>query len=275
MIELNAARMALLGQLLQTDITKAAMYVASLLLLFKLLYTGLFRIYPKFTVFIAFQILRQSILAGFSIRSTIYGYLFFAMLPILWVLYVLVLLELFQAALGERQGIATFGRKFVISAMGIGATIGVSTLFLNLQEQKPQYVILENFVLADRVVESALVIFLLLLTAFLAYFPVTLHRNAKIHAAVLSFYFLAKTAVLSFRSLFGVSVGVEANVAGRLITTACLLCWISLLTKAGEQRVVHSNWISGAENEEKLLAQLDAINATLLKTAKRGTIDSP
>jgi hypothetical protein len=198
---------------------------------------------------------------------------FFITLPILWILDVLVVLEVFQAALAERQGIASFSRKFVITAMGIGATVGVSTLFFDLQDQKPRYKILENFILADRVMELALLVFLLLLAGFLAYFPVLLHKNARVHAAVFTFYFLAKTVVLVFRGMLGVDVSNITNLAGRLITTVCLLCWIFLLSRAGEQRTVHSNWIAGAQNEEKLMAQLQAINATLMKTAKKGSMD--
>ena len=261
--------MALLGQLFPTDITKLVMYAACVLLLAKLAGTKLYKAYPKFSFFIGFQIIRFFVLALLPVRSAAYGRIFFSTLPLLWILYVLVLLEVFQAALAEVPGVASFSRKFVISALGVGVTLAISTLFLNLQHKNPEYVLLENFVLADRVIELALLLFLLLLTAFLGYYPVAIHRNARIHTAIFSFYFFAKTAILLLRSTIGPSIANETNLAGRLLTTFCLLCWIFLLTKAGEHRVVRSNWIMAADQEGKMLAQLDAINATLLKTTKR------
>ncbi len=260
--------MSLLSKLIGLDPISALMYAAYGILIARLAWTGLFRKYPNLFAYICFQVLRPVVLSFFPLRSIAYGNIFFASQPILWILMFLVLLELFQQALDDKPGIASFSRKFVMGAMGIAAAISVCTLFFNLQDSTPRYIILESFLLVDRVVHLALLLFLLLLIAFLGYFPVLLHRNARVHVAVLSFYFLAKTVVLLFRTIAGVEVAYQANFAGRLIMIGCLATWCVLLSKAGEKRKVHSSWISNPDDQERLIAQLDMINATLIRTAK-------
>jgi hypothetical protein len=204
------------------------------------------------------------------LRTTLYGYLFLATQPLLWILYVLVILELFQVVLAAHAGITSFSRKVVSWALAVAAAISLATLLFDLQDRNPgpQYVILSYFYLLDRVVHSTLLLFLVLLTGFLAYFPVPLHRNARVHAAIFSFYFLSKTAVLLARNLLGATIGDQANLWMRVVAIACLTGWAALFSEAGEMRLVRSNWASHPKDEEKLMAQLDAINRTLLGSAK-------
>ena len=257
------------GKLLGSDPSTAVMYVGYGVLIARLLWLGLYRKYPRFFVYICFQLARPLVLSFIPYRSRLYGNVFFVSQPILWVLMLLMVLELFQRSLADAKGIAAFGSKFVTVALGVATFISCCTLFLNLTDPSPRYVTLENFLLLDRVVHLTLLLFLMLLTAFLAYFPIALHRNARIHVTLFGFYFLAKTSILLFRTMLGVEVIQVTNMAGRVVMGICLFTWCVLLTRQGEDRKVHSNWLSSREDQDRLSAQLDSINATLMRAVKR------
>jgi hypothetical protein len=61
------------------------------------------------------------------------------------------------------------------------------------------------------------------------------------------------------------------NLVLQLLATVCLLAWAALLTPAGEQIQTATSRRRDPEAEEKLVAQLDAINRTLLASAKEQT----
>lgn len=260
--------MALLTQVANSSLTVLALCSAYGVLLGRLFWVGLYRKYPALTFYVGFQLVRTAVGALVTFRTKEFALLYFFTQPLIWILYVLMVFELFQHVLRARPGIASFSKRFMGWALCAAGGVSGATLLLDLQGASPESVLLENFVVADRVIHSSLLVFLLLLTVFLSYFPVPLHRNAKIHAAVFSFYFFAKTVLLLFRNMFGAEIATQANLVLRLVSIICLLCWVSLLSKAGEQETVRSSWLSNPELEEKLTAQLDAINNTLLRSAK-------
>jgi hypothetical protein len=47
-----------------------------------------------------------------------------------------------------------------------------------------------------------------------------------------------------------------------------VLAWFFLLSKDGEEVRIRQPWI-GREQEERILSQLDSMNAALLKTARK------
>ena len=52
------------------------------------------------------------------------------------------------------------------------------------------------------------------------------------------------------------------------MSSACALAWFFLLSRNGEEARVKLPWI-GPEQEERILCQLDSLNATLLKAGRK------
>jgi hypothetical protein len=86
---------------------------------------------------------------------------------------------------------------------------------------------------------------------------------------VFSIFFLAKTGIFLSLNLFGQEIIRPANTAVRIVSIFCLFAWAFLLTDATESRILRSSRRRGPDDERRLLAQLDAINATLLRTARK------
>jgi hypothetical protein len=245
-----------------------AQLAALLALLLRLFLSRLFREYRFFTAYILFELLRLCASLAIPSNTSLYSEFFFATESISWIFYVLVLMEVFQHALRSHPGIASFSRRVLFGSMIVAAVMSVSTLLISY-ETPSKFRILEQFLLIDRVILSSLLILIFLLTVFLRYFPVPLSRNSKVHATIFAAYFFFKTAVLLFRNLVGPQMVQQANIALFTLATLCLLGWARSLTRDGETIADTSAHRADPETERKLLAQLDAINSTLLKSAKK------
>lgn len=246
------------------SLTQIGMHV---LLLSKLFRTRLFRQYQYFGWYVAFELLRLSVVSFVRLQSKAYAHFYFATQPILWVLFVLVLLELFQLVLRNHQGIEKLGRKALTWSLAGSAVVSGLTLLVELQQNASESVLLYNFMLLERLVMTSLLVLILCLIAFLSVFPVPLSRNLRTHASVFAVYFAVRTSLFWVRTIFGLQLATTLNIVGQILALGCLIAWIVLLTPAGEAVPPPSGPKSGSE--ARLLAQLDALNETLLGSARK------
>src|SRR5205807_64745 len=84
----------------------------------------------------------------------------------------LIVLELYTLVLRDLTGIASASRRYLKICLGIAI---VGSLLLLLVEQTP-HGITNIFVTMERALFTSLLIFVLLLTGFLAYYPIPINR---------------------------------------------------------------------------------------------------
>jgi hypothetical protein len=248
---------------------KIASVVALGILLLKLYWTGLFRIYRYFVAYVMVELVRGLVMSSMNSRTNLYAEVYFITQPLIWFFFIMVIMELFSLVLRNHKGIETLGRRALLGALVLSAVIAASTLVMNLQMDSPDYRFLNDFLVLERLIMSSLLLFVILLTAFLSYFPVTLNRNILVHASIFGFYFLARGTVLVFRNVLGPAVVNQLNPWANAGGLLCLLGWIILLTRSGEQRAAKAGARRSAGDEERVLAQLEAINSTLLRSARK------
>jgi hypothetical protein len=94
-----------------------------------------------------------------------------------------------------------------------------------------------------------------------------LSRNVVVHTVIYSIFFLSDALILLWRLMLGYNVGGTYNVVAAAIGSACTVAWAVLLTAKGEE-VPQLPQIR-PEAEERILHQLDALNATLLKVSQK------
>lgn len=240
--------------------------VAYVLLLRKLFVTKLFQKYRYFGLLIAVEAARLPLMAAVPIRSNLYAYVYFATAPFIWILYVLVVLEFFQIILRNHPGIATIGRKAVAAAMVFSVVVSAVTLMFDLQQISTEAALLHNFMLLERIVMTSLLVLLLSLIAFASHFPVPVAPNIRAHASIFAVYFTVRTAVFFLRMFFGLDVVVVLNITLNILAISCLLAWTILLKPHGETAPLPK---LPSASEERLLAQLEAINQSLMGSAKK------
>jgi hypothetical protein len=240
--------------------------VGYVLLLRKLFATNLFDKYRYFGFLILAEAVRLPVMASIPIRSKQYAEAYFITTPVVWVLFVLVLLEFFQLILKNHKGIASFGKKALSFSLASSVLVAASTLLLDLQHTKTESAVLFNFMLLERLVMTSLLVLLLSLIAFAAYFPIPIAPNIRVHASVFAVYFSVRTAIFFIRLLFGVEVVDTINLGLLTLGTACLYAWTILLNPAGEMLPARP---APSPADERLLAQLEAINQSLLRSARK------
>ena len=201
--------------------------------------------------------------------SNMYAWAYFLTQPVLWVLYMLAVLELYSLALRNHQGIASLSRWFILVALLVSVGVSALTLSADLSRPAEKFPVLVYFSVFERGVTFSLVLLLLLITGFLLWTPISIRRNIIVHASLYSVFFLGSAAALFLRIMVGYKLFEAASIACLSLNAACLLLWILLLNKRGEEimMVVRSKWQS--VDELRLARQMDAVNSFLLKSSDK------
>ncbi len=237
-------------------------------LIVSLVTRGLAGRYRWFLVFLCFQLAQSLLMMSLSVTSTGYAWGYFTTQPVTWLLNILVILELYSRALGDRPGIASFSRWAMVAALGVAVGLSALTLSADLSRALGPPALV-YFRVVERGILSSLIVFLLLITGFLSWFPLGVKRNIALHAGIFSVYFLATAMAFFVLNVTGAEVTDAVSAVFLIIIDACLLTWLLFLNRRGEEEtlVVRRRW--RPEDEEKLSHQLDALNTLLLKTSRK------
>ncbi|MGE5645118.1 MAG: hypothetical protein ACM336_04940 [Acidobacteriota bacterium] len=254
-----------------------------LLLFLRLRHERLNRTYRFFAAYLLFHVVRSLGLAlaapvgrlvakdssaGFA--ADLYGWVWVATEPILWLLYILIVLELYGLVFQKYKGIASLGRWAIFAGLGIALAISSLMLSADLSNSGAETShILLYVAAAHRGVASSLVIFLLLITAFLSWYPVPLSRNVVVHSIAYAVYFLSATVSLLIRNVSGGSLVIMTNIGLSIMTILCLGVWIVFLNREGEALTVKVGQHWQPDQEQHLIEQLASINSTLLRAARK------
>jgi len=230
---------------------------------------GLHAIYRFFFIYLIFAATRSItlFLLPFSLRSSTYAIIYLVTAPVLWIFYVLVVLELYSLVLRNYAGIYSLGRWTLYGALFFSIAISVLTLIPSWGNERSRLLFWCTTV--ERGVVFSLVIFLLLILLFLSSYPVVLNRNILIHSIVYTVYFLGISMIELIRNVVGQEVMHQLNNVVLVMTLGCYLAWIFLLSRAGEDRaaMLRHNWAPA--DEQRLVDQLTNINATLLRVSRK------
>jgi hypothetical protein len=244
---------------------------------------GLQRTYRFFSVFVVFSVLRAltlmsaaplaKLVTGNSSERfglNVYGWTWMLTEPVEWTLYILIVLELYGLVLQKYPGIASLGRWAIFA--GLGIALAITALTLSADSSNPYEIFSTGghmVMVAGRGIASSLVIFLLLITAFLSMYPVPLSRNVVVYSIVYAVYFLNTSMVFLVRNVVGAGTRDAVNTIGGAVSVICLGVWIRYLNRAGEAQTVTLRQRWRPDQEQHLIEQLDAINATILRTARK------
>ncbi|MGI8990253.1 MAG: hypothetical protein ACR2I2_11825 [Bryobacteraceae bacterium] len=230
---------------------------------------GLYRVYNWFFMFLVAQFGQAFILFFLNIASPMYFWVYVCTQPVLWVLYILIVRELYSLIFKNYQGIYTLGRWAMYAAWTI--SIGVSALSLIATSRSRPRVASNLYYIetTERGVVFSLILFIPLVLFLLSRYPINLHRNIVVHCALYSLLFLAEATQLLMNSLSPHGSSRAANLLIAGISAACYFGWAVLLTREGEYRDVVVHPRSNPAEEDRLLQQLNAMNQTLLQVIRK------
>jgi hypothetical protein len=226
-------------------------------------------VYRFFFAYLVFSSCRSLALWPFRSNPSVYSWIWKLTEPALWILYVLVVLELYSLVFQNYRGIYSLGRWTVFAALVLSVVASVLSFMPTWGRSARLKISLEYFITIDRAICFSLVIFLLLIVAFLAWYPVPLSRNLIIHAIVYAVFFTSSTMGFLILNLAG--YGIHRLVSPFLVglTAVCFLTWLVLLSRGGEVKtaVLRSDW--APSDEKRLIEQLNTLNSTLIRVARK------
>jgi hypothetical protein len=232
-------------------------------LVVRVIVTGLFRTYPYFFGYLLVASLQALTLSFLSTSSPSYIYPWMISQALLTCFGVLVLLELYGLVLRDLTGIASTAQRYLKICLGF-AILG--SLLLLLLEHTPHNKV-NAFLVIDRALVTSMLIFVLLLSAFLVYYPIPINRNLVAYSIGYAVYFLAKATGLLVVNI-SYAWARQFNFVVVAASTTSMLFWLVRLRREGEEKkmIIGHRW--DRENQDQLLAQLKAINESLLRARR-------
>ena len=240
--------------------------LGSALTAFKLYQTGLHSRYRFFFAYMVFRVPCMSWGLFLKTSDDNYYWLFTRSEPVIMLFYVLIVLELYRLVLERYKGLYTLGRWAMGAAMAIAVAVSVMSLRVaTAQAQKMYWFVFEAR--AEARLDLALVLFILLILLFLSRYPIRLNRNVVVHTIVYSVFFFANSLGLVLW-LFKIDLKTRVNTSLMGIASACAVAWWIGLTQKGEEVQVHLPSL-GPGAEQRVMQQLEALNATLLRASRK------
>jgi hypothetical protein len=227
------------------------------------------RIYPFFFSYLVFSFVAGLFFFFIPYQSRAYAYFYLVSEALTACFYVLIVMELYRVGLRDLPGIATVMRRYIRITIAIAIVISLLLLFF---EQVPVG-FTNTLYIFERALGLSVVLFVLLMTAFLVYYPVPLNSNVVAYSIGYAVYFLTKASGLFVRTL-GHNVMRQVSTLLMCVLSACLLYWIFSLSKEGERKTVVIGHRWNPHEEQDLLRKLKAINSHLLGAAKSNDASS-
>jgi hypothetical protein len=235
---------------------------ATFILLLRLLFTGLARVYRWFWLYLLVvfseSVIRIPLQKQFLLSANVY----MAARSLGVVISVFVVIELYRHALTAHPAIARFGQQGVGYLLGAACLVAGASLFiLPILGPGPSQV-LYYFLAFERTADSAVLLFLLLASGFMIWFPVRLSQNVAVFIGGFVTYFVTRWVGLLTIGMHRAWVN-DLNVAMTSLSLACLLVWIVFLRPTGEAASVVTGHRWSPKEMERLTGQLTALNTKL------------
>src|ERR1035438_5473366 len=142
--------------------------LGTVLTVIKLYRTGLYRRYRMFFFLFIFQIPNTIWPLFIDFRAPRYEYFWAATEPVSWLLYGLVVLELYRLVLEKHRGLYSLGRWMMYFAIAVSVILSILTLLPKFKPRTPLHSrTLGYFFATQRGVYFSLVLFILLILLFL------------------------------------------------------------------------------------------------------------
>jgi len=223
------------------------------------------KIYRFFFLYLVFSFIRSVVAWPFSPRSEAYRNIWRVTQPVLWLLYILVILELSSLIFAKYRGIQALGRRTIYISLIVCVFLSVALVPIWRTSNEAVFSVL-RYLMVERGIDFALVLVLLVISVFPVLFPIQLSRNLRIHTALYAVFFLSNTIgtlIVNFTG-YRLSLTISSLLLG--VSICCLVSWIVLMTQEGERTMVRSQVLH--LSEERLVEQLEKINATLTRAGR-------
>jgi hypothetical protein len=251
-------------------------YVAGLVLIARLLILRLHRVYTVFWVFVLWRLIAASI---FVVEINVnwkldYRIMWLIVELIDWCISLWMVYALLDAILANLPGILRFSRKLLNYTFAGAVLIAILSARPEHSASGGTSASLLNSAVAlgveiDRVVSTAAALVLVAVLSFVLWFPVRMPRNLALLSVGYLGFFCSNTLLLLTRGLWPAEYSGFPGTISILLMAACFAYWALCITPQGETVPVTIGHSWHLAKQDLLLRQLDAMNAALLRQARR------
>lgn len=243
--------------------------LAAIALVLRLSVAHLAHIYRSFFLLICYEAVSGLLGLAFTESWMKFDYrLYWLWLrPVELSLYLAVCYSIVRRLLTDHPGIYSVSRRITTACFVLALL--TSVLSAQLEYSAGIHNLPVNIALiAERAVYTGALVVLLLSLSYLLWFPVGVTRNLAVLSSGLVIFFASDTTLVLARNLWSPqSLRLVSTVLGG-ISTACLVFWAVCISAIGERTTVRPGHSWKADDQQKVLAQLDALNAALIRNAR-------
>lgn len=239
------------------SVVNAPMYF---LLAWALYRRGMSRSYLFFTVYLVLEGLAAAAMlyAGNDIRlqRTIYK----LAQPPISLLYVGMVIEVFQKLFARFPGIARFAKRAVVVSIVIAFVFSLASIGGDLSQGWTGHSLISRYSVILRAISSAIILYLILISLFLLWMPIPLSANVFRHSVLFFVYFFVTSGIhylLNTDRTYDVKL---ANFILNSLTLLALGSWYVLLQPQGELVPTSTGPLTSSS---QMLNRLESINRSL------------
>jgi len=242
--------------------------VCQAVLIWRLWSQKLTRVYVYLAAFLGWETLQDLAALPVRPRSTAYSWVFFLTTPVLWLLAYFVVLELYRLILEDYPGIASVGRKAVSVAMALALLIGAVYAIPDLKTRHAPFPVLQIYIVFERSIVLALLVFLVLIQLFLLRYRLRLSPNRMVYVTGYAIYFALFVGWDVVITGLGVQNVVYAfNVWIIVVSDLILLAGAVMLRQKGEVKP-QLEAVDSSDHRARLNKELADINQMLARAAR-------
>jgi hypothetical protein len=228
----------------------------------------LIALYPAFFSYLISQAILVSVSSLADTRSNFYAWLFIFAYPVSWVVYGLMVRELYNQIFKNFPGIAMFGRLSVYLAVALAGVIAVLSRAATSRVLTKTSAILIPLEVTGRNVVFGLALSIIVLLLLISRYPIQLHRNVLVNCVVFGAWLLAEATLMLAEHLTNLNRTVPLDVALMVFNIGCFAVWGFLLSPQGATRFIHIHHFS-PKDERRLMGQLDSLNALGVRASRK------
>jgi len=278
-IQGEAARSA---DMILTRIIQSLSELLTIALIVRIFFLRLHDVYRVFSLFLIFDVFTTSVAFLELIlhnKTLDYRITFIATKLVEWSIWLWMVYALLKAILAKLPGILGFAQKVLAFVVPAAVIIAVAIARPELSASGvagPATRIAKAIALTevlDRVIATVALLVLLAMLLFILWFPVQMPRNLALLSVGYVIYFAAETVFLLFHNFryrdMNSSMTAFISNATSMVLIACLVYWLAFLNSEGEISPVRMGHSWRAEEQSRLIGQLEAMNAALVRAARR------
>jgi hypothetical protein len=239
-------------------------FIAQLVLLYRLLHFRLYRTYLSLFLYWFLQALPSVALMAIPIYSPQYNYVYRGAQTINVLLAVFVVQDLYRISLLGHPAVASFARRTVLAVMAIAAAVTLSGITLDSTIPPGRSLAVHHFMTFERSMNFVILLFLLLISLLLLWFPIRVRRNIVVYISGFVLFSASRTFGLL---LYNLRPQDDRSISTVLLglTLLCLFFWIIGIEPEGELATATPGYRRNPETMQRLSRQLDSINTALTR----------